>query len=396
MNIENWGLTEEGFYCPTYDEILASKIATAREVFGENICTDNNTALGKFIRLETAYDAKQFEEIEKVYYSISPVTATGVSLDRAVSFARMTRNTAVSAVHKIRIYGTVNHTLGKGMLVKSQGGVVFYTATDCTISEYDGNQNDIEMYYGEVNVQCIEAGTVGNVYDINSLVSVDNDVTAVVYVSTVMDGADAETDVELRERYNDVVDGMGTNTKNSIRSALLRINGVHSVIIIENTTDTDIVISDRLTVESGKYAVIVYANSGLENEIAEAIFSRQPFGIRQNGVTAVTIQDEAGEEHIVRFTYVEEIDADIAVKCTVNDNFPSGGIETVKSNISEYTDGLSIGETLVYSKLYQSVYNVTGTEEITELTVNSDMKSITVAADQIIRAGSISVTVTEE
>ena len=89
----------------------------------------------------------------------------------------------------------------------------FYTAADCVISEYDGNQNDIEMYYGEVNVQCTEAGTVGNVYDINSLVSVDNDVTAITYVSTVTDGADTETDIALLNRYNNVVDGMGTNTK---------------------------------------------------------------------------------------------------------------------------------------------------------------------------------------
>ena len=105
MNIADWGLSEKGFYCPTYDEVLASKIKSAKELFGENICTDNNTALGKFIRLETAYDLKQFEEMEKIYYSISPVTATGVSLDRNVSFARMSRNTALAAVHKIRIYG---------------------------------------------------------------------------------------------------------------------------------------------------------------------------------------------------------------------------------------------------------------------------------------------------
>ena len=44
MNIADWGLSEKGFYCPTYDEVLASKIKSAKELFGENICTDNNTA----------------------------------------------------------------------------------------------------------------------------------------------------------------------------------------------------------------------------------------------------------------------------------------------------------------------------------------------------------------
>ena len=395
MSIADWGLTEKGFYCPTYDEVLASKIKSAKELFGENICTDNNTALGKFIRLETAYDVKQFEEMEKVYYSISPVTATGVSLDRVVSFARMTRNTAVAAVHKIRIYGAVNHTLGKGTLVKSQGGVVFYTATDCTISEYDGNQSDIELYYGEVNVQCTEAGTVGNVYDINSLVSVDNDVTAVVYVSTVTDGADAETDVELRERYNEVVDGLGANTSGAITAALMKINGVHKVIIYDNSTDNDIKISDYLTVESGKYAIIIYANSGLDTEIAEAIFKCKPFGIKQNGTTTVNLKDESGESHAIVFSYVREIPKDINVICTVSSEFSKDGIENIKSNISEYVNNLGIGKPLIYSKLYQQIYSVQGTSEITKLTVNGGTDSIYPTQDEIIKVNNISVSITE-
>lgn len=395
MTTENWGLTEEGFYRPTYDEILASKITTAKELFGENICTDNNTALGKFIRLETVYDAKQFEEMEKIYYSVSPVTATGVSLDRAVSFARMTRNTAVAAVHKIRIYGTVNHTLGKGTLVRSQSGVVFYTATDCTISEYDGNQNDIEMYYGEVNAQCAEAGAVGNVYDINSLVNVDNDVTAVVYVSNVTAGADAETDIELRERYNEVVDGLGTSTKSAVISELMKINGVHKVIIIDNTTDSDMKISDTLTVESGKYAIIIYANTGLDEEIAEAIFKRKPFGVKQNGTTTVSVKDASGELHTVIFSYVREISENIDVSCVVSNEFSSGGVEAIKANISEYVNNLDIGKPLIYSKLYQQIYSVAGTLEITELTVNGGTDSIYPSQDEIIRVNNISVSITE-
>ena len=70
MNIADWGVTEKGFYCPTYDEVLAGKINSAKELFGENICTDNNTVLGKFIRLETEYDVKLLEEMEKIYYRL--------------------------------------------------------------------------------------------------------------------------------------------------------------------------------------------------------------------------------------------------------------------------------------------------------------------------------------
>ncbi|MDO5397071.1 MAG: baseplate J/gp47 family protein [bacterium] len=396
MNIEDWGLTDKGFYCPTFEEILAGKIKSAKELFGENICTDNNTALGKFIRLETVYDLKLFEEAEKVYYSISPATATGVSLDRAVSFARMARNTATAAVHKIRLYGTVNHMKPKGTLVKSSGGVVFYTTKDCNISEYDGVQNDAEMYYAEVAVQCVDAGTSGNVYDINSLVDVDNDISLVEYVETITPGTNTESDFELLNRYNDVVDGLGTNTKNAIISELMKINGVHDADILENTSDNENVISDDLTVESGKYAVIVYSNSGLDNEIAAAIFKHKPFGIKQNGVEVVTVKDDAEEYHNVKFTYVKEVKANIIIACKVNSEFSSASIDDIKSKITEFINSLSIGKPLIYSRLYEKVYSTPGTTEITNLAVNNDTESIYPMKDEIIRAGTITVTVTEE
>ncbi len=396
MNIESWGLSEKGFYCPTFDEILASKVKRAKELFGENISTDNNTALGKFLRIETAYDHKIFEELEKVYYSFSPVTAVGVSLDRAVSFAGMTRNTSVAAVHKIKIYGTANHVLKKGTLVKSSSGVVFYTTTDCTINEYTIQENDVEQYYAEVCVQAVEAGSGGNVYDINSLVDVDNDVTFIQYCETVTDGTDTERDVDLLRRYNDVVDGLGTNTKKSIISELMKINGVNKVIVCENITDTDMVISDDLTVESGKYAIIIYANSEPDDEIAEAIFNRKPFGIMQNGVEVVTVKDEAGEYHNVYFTYVKEKSVDVNVSCRVNIEFAAGGIEEIKANIEDYINNLDIGKPLIFSKLYQQIYAVAGTTDITELTVDEGTSSITPNGDEIIRAGDITVTVTSE
>lgn len=396
MAIQDWGLTDAGFYCPTYNEILASKITSAKELFGENICTDNNTPLGKFIRLESTYDQKLFECIEQIYYGFSPTTATGVSLDRAVSFGRITRNTATAAVHTIRIYGTLDHTLGKGTLVKSSKGVVFYTTTDCTISKYEGLTNDIEMYYAEVNVQCTEAGTIGNVYDINSLVNVDPEVNFVVYVKTITDGTDTETDLGLYNRYNEVIDGLGTNTENSITAELLKINGVHNVSIIVNESEDNRVISENLTIESGKYAVIVYANSGLDSEIAAAIFKHKPFGIKQNGSVSKTVTDSAGETHTVTFSYVNELTPEIHIECKVNSEFSSSGIKDIEANITGYINSLNIGKPLIYSKLYEKIYSVAGTAEIVDLKVDGDTKSIYPTKDAIVRVDAITITITEE
>lgn len=75
------GLTDKGFVRRTYDDILNDKIAMAKELFGEDIDTSDQTAIGKFIRI-TAYDqAMAEEEIEKVYFARFPNTASGQSLE---------------------------------------------------------------------------------------------------------------------------------------------------------------------------------------------------------------------------------------------------------------------------------------------------------------------------
>ena len=89
------------------------------------------------------------------------------------------------------------------------------------------------------------------------MVDVDSDVTEIEYIETITEGADTETDTALLNRYNTVVDGMGTNTKNALISGLMKINGVHKVIIIDNLRNNDMKISESLTVERGKYAIII-------------------------------------------------------------------------------------------------------------------------------------------
>ena len=45
MNIADWGLSEKGFYCPTVRRSSGKQNQKVqKELFGENICTDNNTA----------------------------------------------------------------------------------------------------------------------------------------------------------------------------------------------------------------------------------------------------------------------------------------------------------------------------------------------------------------
>ena len=129
------GLSEKGYRRRTYDEILESKIALAKELFGEEINTNGNTVLGKYIRIN-AYDQYAVEELaEKIYYSAFPQTATGQSLDRLGWSLGMSRNAAIPAQYAVKVTGTAGTTVEVGFLVGTETELNFYNVSDQVIGE---------------------------------------------------------------------------------------------------------------------------------------------------------------------------------------------------------------------------------------------------------------------
>ena len=147
-------LNELGYKRRTYDEILESKIQKAQELFGEDIETDETTALGKFIRINAYDQAETEEEAEAIYYSIFPHTATGESLDRLCALIGITRNQAESAQYEITISGTAGAVVPSGFLFSTESEIEYYSVSETEIGS-DGT--------AVITAECTEAGTGGNV-----------------------------------------------------------------------------------------------------------------------------------------------------------------------------------------------------------------------------------------
>ena len=172
-------LTENGYYRPTYNEILDTKIQVAKDLFGEDIDTSEQTALGKFIRIG-AYDlSKAYEDIEYIYYSRFPNSASGVSLDRLCVFAGITRNPATLAEHIITVLGNADTQVNEIIVCGEDDTITFHNIEPFTIPE--GGNIDIV-------VQCDTEGTAGNVTEINEIVNPIAGVTSVKYSGTVKFG----------------------------------------------------------------------------------------------------------------------------------------------------------------------------------------------------------------
>lgn len=354
-------LDVNGFYRPSYDEIVASMEQKAKELLGEDIDTSALSVLGKFLRI-TAYDISEaYNDLETTYYARFPNTSSGISLDRLCVFAGITRNPATYARHNITVTGTPDTTVGMGgLLVGNDDNLTFYNENDFTI----GSSGTVTII-----VAATESGSIGNVDSINTIINPVTGVTGITYIGLEEQGNDTESDYDLRKRFSQAVSGAGSCNVDAIRGYISRISGVESVVIVENDTNqTD---SDGRPAHS--FEVYVYGNAD-EQEIAEAIFLKKPLGITSVSTAdsthkvSQTVIDKGGYEHAIYFSKVSEVPITITVTIKTNITYTQDGAAAIKNNLVAYVDSLGVGGSVVTSAMYSHVFEVTGVTEVVSIT----------------------------
>ena len=352
-------LTELGYERPTYDDLLAAQIERAKLLFGEDIDTNDNTPLGKYIRLNVDDLAEVYKTIEGVYYARFPNTSTGVSLDRICVFAGITRNPATHAQHKVLFTGTAGESVPEGFEV-SAGDIVFHMYDAVEIGT-DGT--------AEAIVFCEQAGVIGNVStgSIDTIVNPDANVESVQHMGIVVYGEELVCDSSLRERFSKAISGGGSATTNSISGAIARVPLVDGVAIVENDTDATV---DGIPPHS--FECFVLSPESQDILVAEAIFSKKPLGIKAVGDIEVEIVDDSGVSHTVAFS--RTIQKKIYIKLTINTNnfFERDGVEQIKSYIAEYINTLKNGETVYLSSIYGYIYKAAGVVNVSSLTMSTN------------------------
>lgn len=367
-------LNENGYSRPAYEVIVAAKEQTARELFGEDIKTDALTPLGKFIRI-TAYElSKAYEDIEKVYYSRYPNYATGVSLDRLLPFAGITRNPATYAQHLIRVYGTetaeAETPIGIGELIVcgDDADITFYSDNDYVIPSKGG--------YADITVVCTEAGLIGNVPSITEIVNPIAEIDHIEYLRILEEAIEAESDYDLRKRFADAIEGAGSTNVNAIRAALLRVPTVISASVIENKEDT----ADGKGRPPHSFECFVYGGEEYEQELAEAIFEKAPIGIKTCSTSETpvikTVKDDGGYEHTITFSHTENVNVYIRVRYKKDTRFEDDGQTQIRNVLTKHINSLGVGADVILSTLYGKIYTVSGITDIPELIIGVSSESL--------------------
>ncbi|WP_180994639.1 baseplate J/gp47 family protein [Clostridium sp. chh4-2] len=352
-------LTEKGFKRPTYEDLLAAQTARAKELFGEDIDTSGQSALGKFIRINVTDLADCYELLEDIYYARFPSSARGQNLDRLCAFAGVVRDPATEAMLNVRFIGNAGAVIPAAFCV-SGGGQTFYVDQDYTVG-VDGTV--------ECNARCSESGTAGNLKlgTELSIVNPDADLERVELLGITAYGQERENDTSLRIRFGESIAGSGSATIDAIRGAISRVALVDGVAITEN--DTEQMVDGR---PPHSFECYVLAPESQDQLIGDAIFSKKPLGIKSVGEVEVQVLDEGNKPHVVRFSRTVKRMVYIRAKILTNQFFESNGIGQIKDSLLEYINNLANGGSVYLSSLYGYIHEIHGVVNVQELLVSNN------------------------
>lgn len=355
----DFGLTPQGFKRKRYADVISAMENRARNLFGENINLTERSPLGLFIRV-IAWSVTLLWQVAEVVYNAAFVdTATGNDLDKVALYIGIIRMKAKKAIGEVTFTGDNTTIIPAGYLVSTTDDIVFETTDEVVIT----------AGLATATIRAVEPGTQGNV-PFNTITEIINPIIGINTVSNAQattGGRNQETDAEFRTRYALSVAKGGASTIDSIRASLLEVDGVKSARVIENNSNT--------TDADGRppKSFESYVLGGVASDVAKTILKAKAAGIQAYGTVQETVQDDAGQNHIIGFTYATEIGIYVNVTIVKSAAYPVDGDKLIRTEIIKYIGGqdedgsiyvgLSMGQDVVYVQVIKACLKITGVED---------------------------------
>jgi uncharacterized phage protein gp47/JayE len=351
-------------YSTIYDSIKAYIIAN------QDIITDFNDggvlaseieAFSRQLAQAYAEDRAGFSEVlKKLPYSIFDFSAKdAVAATGEVTFSRTDTTDAV--------------TIPSGTQISTSGNVVFETTTEASMAS--------GVSYVTVDIESITSGSTGNVSagTITTIVS-SVDADSVINASATSGGVDAETTAQALSRFRSYLMGLAKSNKYGIIYGALLNTSLRSASIVEHFPMKSDLYNFTLYVDDGNGE----ANSTIiaaVKDIIDGDGTQTNPGYKAAGINCDILAPTKLPTDVTATVYFNyNVDEDV-------------GKSTISDAITTFLNNLTIGETLIRSQLMKTILNYT---YVTDLTISSPSENVTASDEQIIRAGTITLTIVQQ
>jgi uncharacterized phage protein gp47/JayE len=326
-----------GLHIPTYIDIRDKLIEDAKSIFGQDIYLENDSQDYQWIATvaEKNYDTLQAAQL--VYNNRGPSTSVGSALDGVIKINGIKRKAASYSKCKVTITGVAGTKI-KNSIVLDKGNIKWDLPSLVTIP--DSGQID-------TIATCEIAGPiVANPGDIIGIYNPTYGWNGVYNSENAELGAEVETDSKLRKRQS-ISTAQPSNTMlEGTSGAVAQIKGITRSKVYEN--DTNLVDKRGLP----PHSITVIAESGTNEDIAQAIFIHKGIGCYTNGDVIVNVTDSKGEVTPIRFFRPSYIDIDVTINIKALDGYTTATTINIKESIQEYLNSMDIGAELAVSSLW--------------------------------------------
>jgi len=338
--------TNSGIVVQTYQEIYDELAEGYRSIYGDDINLDPNAPDGQRVAIEAQARLDLQTFALALYNSFDPDLAAGLSQNRIIKLAGITRRPATRSQVDVEIVTDRSLTLSDDYTVEDSLGqlwitleeVIIASATTQTVTLFAQDFGAIEADPDTVT----EPATV-----VLGVTSITNPLASTV-------GVDEETDEELRIRRNRSLETPTSSSTGRLFTALTEVANVTDVAVYENDTpSTD---SDGIPAHS----LWVVVEGGSVDDIVETMVKNQTGGKGMVGAvtgnyTETVIRPDGSDFFIVHtMIFARPTEVAVSVRLDVEKRTASSVIdeELIKEKIAANT--YNIGSNLLAGSLYAS------------------------------------------
>jgi uncharacterized phage protein gp47/JayE len=350
------GLTTTGFDIKALADILTEIEADELANIDADLNVEADSVFGQLNGIFAAQLFELWELVEEVYQAAYPDTATGQALSYIAALTGTIRSPATKTTINVSCTFTGTPTLPIGTTV--------YVTSDPDSAYELLAAVPLVTSPQVVTFTAVTAGAATTIVNSDPL-TIDTPVTnwtAAAYVDdTVVQGADEETDAELRARREDELARPGTGTVDSMRTDILDVDGVVTCTVFENPTG----VTDANLVPPHAIEVLI-TGTYVDNEVAQKIWDNKPAGTETVGSLSGTASDTAvpSTDHTIYFNEPTAVPLHVAVTL-VTDADTYAGDTAVEDALIAWFGDLTLGTTVYSSDLINIVMDITGVEDVT-------------------------------
>lgn len=332
-----------------------------------NISDEYDKSTGNYIYDVTKPAAIEFSEqqkkIAKVQDKLDVEKLSGDELTRFVyQRTGQSRKPATKATTTVIISGTSGTPVKVGELVGTETSLLYTVIEEATLNESG---------FAHVRVQCNEFGQIGNV-PANTITNFPVSVNGLINVynpDPVVDGYEAETDIDLRQRYYDKLQRPGkAGNKYHYREWALEVTGTGDAKVFPRYNGP--LTMKVVVIDANKLP----ASAELVEDVRAHIEKEMPFGVEDLLVISATA-----------------LLLNLSVALSLLPGYTEEIVKTnIKKNVTKYLKEIAFKASFVsYAKIGALIIDSDGVMDYQDLLINGSTANIVIPDDAVAIMGGV-------